>query len=99
MQFLGVKENDEEAKERRSLHAKAISLENDYWMLTTVGSANMTASGTGIGQFPNWEATVSVLIQKDTDRDAAKQVEAAWQTIEGELIEAPIFPERAQNGK
>ena len=93
VQFLGVKENDEEAKERRSLHAKAISLENDYWMLTTVGSANMTASGTGIGQFPNWEATVSVLIQKDTDRDAAKQVEAAWQTIEGELIEAPIFPE------
>lgn len=48
----------------RPLHAKGIWLESDRWVFYVVGSSNFTSPGTGVGNFPNYEANIAYVLDK-----------------------------------
>lgn len=87
----GVAEIDPVEMERRPLHAKALSMENDRWALTYIGSSNLTHAGTGLHAKANWEAGLSVLVDAQKHPEAYKLLEAAWDAVAGVEIKAFVL--------
>lgn len=97
VEINGVEPVDKESQERRPLHAKAVFLENEQWMLSVVGSANMTAAGTGLSAAPNWEAVASTLTRYGPEAAECRHINKAYDALAGELVADPVFEAPAQD--
>ena len=62
----------------RSLHAKALWLENDRWGLYVIGSSNFTSAGLGIGRTANVEANLVYRLDMERNRAALKVFDGAF---------------------
>ena len=65
----------------RSLHAKALWLENSDHFLHFIGSSNFTSAGLGLGRVRNWELNVASWSRRD-NRDEYTRHCAAWPECE-----------------
>lgn len=101
--ILGVSEygTDEngEVRERRSLHAKALSIEGDRWCLIYAGSANLTKAGTGLASKPNWEAGLAMTVDMERDDKGYALHCDAWNAVAGEEIENYVLGELAMDSE
>jgi len=73
----------------RPLHAKAISLEDDRWVLYMIGSSNFTSAGLGLNSAGNLEANVAFLVdakKRPKDADALDHAFPQGEELNPELI-------------
>jgi hypothetical protein len=76
-------------EEARSVHAKAISLDDDRWTLHMIGSSNFTSAGLGLNATGNLEANVAYLVDGNKQPKLTAAFELAFPTsatIDPELL-------------
>jgi hypothetical protein len=61
-------------EDRRPLHAKGLWLEDDRWVVYTIGSSNFTSAGTGVGKVRNLEANLAYIVDTQREPSARSQL-------------------------
>jgi hypothetical protein len=62
----------------RMLHAKAIWLEDDRWIVQMIGSSNFTIAGLGMSQQSNIECNLVYVVDGERDSAAANMICETW---------------------
>ena len=74
----------------RSLHAKGIWLEDERWVVYSIGSSNFTSAGTGLGKAPNAEANLVYIVDCNRDGKAGQALEATFPESEAVDLDGDV---------